>query len=110
MNKPDCYKCKYRGSVPGDAHSCCKHPAFKNEMENPFMNVMAIFAGVGRVAPIQLESAGGIMVKGNAHGISSGWFNHPWNFDPIWLEQCNGFESKKEEVKVNDKKSNDGKR
>ena len=21
--KPDCYKCRYRGSIPGDAHSAC---------------------------------------------------------------------------------------
>ena len=28
MNKPDCYSCVYRGSIPGDAHSCCaKHDA-----------------------------------------------------------------------------------
>lgn len=23
-NGPDCYKCKWRGEVPGSAHSCCK--------------------------------------------------------------------------------------
>jgi len=23
--KPDCYKCKHRGEVPGDAHSECKN-------------------------------------------------------------------------------------
>ena len=21
-----CYECKHRGTVPGDAHSCCNHP------------------------------------------------------------------------------------
>ena len=30
-------------------------------------------------------------VKGNLHGIMSGWFNWPWNFDPTWLMSCNGF-------------------
>ncbi len=99
--KPNCYECKYRGSVPGDAHSCCNHPAFKQEKEDPFMNVMAIFASAGRVQPIQLNSVDGIMVKGNAHGIRSGWFNHPWNFDPTWLEECNGFIPKEnQEVKL----------
>ena len=24
-------------------------------------------------------------------GIHRGWFNHPYNFDPIWLDSCNGF-------------------
>ena len=23
MKKPDCYKCKYREDIPGDAHSRC---------------------------------------------------------------------------------------
>ena len=30
-------------------------------------------------------------VKGNSHGINSGWFNHPYNFDSVWLVSCNGF-------------------
>ncbi len=60
--KPDCYKCKYRGNLVYDAHSCCKNKDAK--------------------------------VKGNSHGIRSGWFSHPHNFDPVWLESCNGFEQK----------------
>ena len=31
-------------------------------------------------------------VKGAAHGIKKGWFNFPFNFDPVWLENCDGFE------------------
>jgi len=23
--KPNCYKCKYRGTIPGDAHSTCSN-------------------------------------------------------------------------------------
>ena len=30
-------------------------------------------------------------VTGNKHGIRNGWFLWPWNFDPIWLESCDGF-------------------
>lgn len=29
MDKPDCYKCKYRCSIPGDCHSSCKNPYAK---------------------------------------------------------------------------------
>jgi len=32
-------------------------------------------------------------VVGNVHGKQSGWFIHPWNFDPIWLEKCDGFKA-----------------
>jgi len=29
---------------------------------------------------------------GDEHGIKNGWFLHPYNFDPIWLCYCDGFE------------------
>ena len=38
-------------------------------------------------------------VKGNKHGIRSGWFYFPVNFDPVWLEECDSFESNQEESK-----------
>jgi len=62
--KPNCYKCKHKGSVPGSAHSSCK-------------NTNAV-------------------VRGTPHGISNGWFFHPYDFDPTWLEACTGFEAKDE--------------
>jgi hypothetical protein len=31
-------------------------------------------------------------VRGHEHGIANGWFNWPVNFDPTWLQACNGFE------------------
>ena len=34
----------------------------------------------------------GLNVVGNKHGIEQGWFNWPYNFDPVWLESCDGFE------------------
>ena len=60
--KPNCYQCIHRGTLPGDAHSQCKHPQVRDGS-----------------------------VKGAAHGIKNGWFNWPWNFDPTWLESCDGF-------------------
>lgn len=33
-------------------------------------------------------------VKGNAHGIKNGWFFWPFNFDPTWLQSCDGFTEK----------------
>ncbi|WP_097005348.1 hypothetical protein [Lacrimispora amygdalina] len=57
-----CYKCKSRGTIPGDTHSCCKNPL--------------------------------AFALGSEHGVSHGWFFHPFNFDPIWLSYCDGFEAK----------------
>lgn len=30
-------------------------------------------------------------VSANPHGIKNGWFMWPINFDPCWLESCDGF-------------------
>ena len=38
----------------------------------------------------------GANVTGNPHGISNGWFMWPFNFDPAWLESCDGFEAKED--------------
>jgi len=93
MSKPNCYECEYRGLIPGDAHSCCKHPSFKDALSDPLLSLLGIFASVGRVEPIR-GIGDGITVTGNPHGIRSGWFNHPFNFDPTWLESCTGFQQK----------------
>lgn len=33
-------------------------------------------------------------VDAELHGIKKGWFIWPFNFDPIWLINCNGFKEK----------------
>ena len=91
--KPNCYECKYRRSLAGDCHSSCAHPK-ANGGDNPLMALMAIFASVGRVAPVMGEGAKGLNVKFSEWGIKQGWCNFPWNFDPVWLESCDGFEKK----------------
>lgn len=93
MGKPDCYRCKHRSTLPGSAHSRCRHPTTK-AVDNPLSELMAMFAGVKRVAPIQADC--GLNVKGDPHGVRNGWFNWPFNFDPVWLLQCDGFETKEE--------------
>jgi hypothetical protein len=60
-NKSNCYKCRHRGEVLGDAHSRCKNLSAK--------------------------------VTAHSHGVQSGWFNWPNNFDPRWLHACDGFEA-----------------
>ena len=91
--KPNCYKCQYRGGLPGDAHSCCHHPANDKINSNPFAQILGILGSVGRGPGIQ-ASGKGLNIKANPHGIKHGWFNFPINFDPIWLENCDGFTQK----------------
>lgn len=97
MSKPNCYECRHRGTLPGDAHSCCKHPANKEVMNDPMAQIMGIFASVHRAAPIVADT--GLSVRGNPTGIKRGWFNWPMNFDPNWLESCDGFTAKTEKKK-----------
>ena len=80
-DKPNCYECKYRGKVPGDAHSCCKYPG----------NATGMF---DLLSGKNLRNAAKLNIKGDAHGIARGWFMWPVNYDPTWLLRCNGFEKK----------------
>lgn len=41
---------------------------------------------------MQAVAIDGINVTGNEYGISKGWFNWPFNFDPTWLDTCDGWE------------------
>ena len=85
--KPNCYECKYRGSIPGDAHSCCNHPKVKQD-SNPFGALVDMLRGKSMQAAKELN------IKGNSIGIRGGWFMWPANFDPTWLENCDGFSLK----------------
>lgn len=86
-----CYNCKHVGRVPGSAHRCCWHPAYKDLMKHPAAEVMGILVGIGRLPPVQVRSTS-IEVEGHPTGIKRGWFNHPFDFDPTWLVKCTGFE------------------
>ena len=91
--KFDCWKCEYRGAVPGSAHICCKHPSLKELHDNATLQMLAIFGSVGRVPPFALSSKE-LNIKGDSYGMQMGWFNFPLNFDPTWLVSCNGFEDR----------------
>lgn len=74
---PNCYDCKHRRDVPGDAHSQCAHPSI--------------------VSPSMIGDAiRRLNVTGDIHGIRHGWFFWPFNFDPVWLKTCDGFEPRKQ--------------
>lgn len=89
--KPNCYECEHRRNVPGDAHSMCVHPEAGGGNE-----ILAILQMMG--LGVKVESK--LKVVGNRHGIMNGWFMHPINFDPAWLESCNGFTEKKNDGQV----------
>jgi hypothetical protein len=77
--KPNCYKCIYRKQLVGDAHSSCSHPK---------ASPMALLLFASGLTEFKIE---GLHVRGNTHGVRSGWFYWPMNFDPVWLDICSGF-------------------
>ena len=82
-----CYECKYRGEVPGSAHSRCDHPKVKQD-DNQFAALGQMFMGKNSSAGKDLN------IKADEIGIKGGWFFWPANFDPVWLENCDGFKKK----------------
>lgn len=96
--KPNCYDCKWRRGIAGDAHSQCVHPDSGNKGDDPLMGLVAMLGK--RMGPTHgIESLGSdkLGISGDPHGVRSGWFMWPINFDPVWLKSCNGFESKENE-------------
>jgi hypothetical protein len=86
----NCYTCTYRGNVPGDAHSCCKHPCLEGLTNDP---IKAMFTFLDSKSII-ISAIHKLKIQAIPHGIIRGWFNWPINFDPVWLTNCNGFEQK----------------
>ena len=74
----NCYECVYRQNVPGDAHSQCVHPLAGGG--DFVQSILAL-----QSPPKELN------IVGNKHGIKNNWFFWPINFDPVWLENCDGF-------------------
>lgn len=97
--KPNCYKCKYRGEIPGNAHSKCVHPSISEITNCAEAEIIGLLGsrGIARLglnlgAIINNAPNNPLGVRGSDHGVKSGWFNWPVNFDPVWLVSCNGFE------------------
>jgi len=97
MKNPNCNKCEYKGSVPGDAHICCKHPFVKDNAiaELACLMGVALISQLGQHGVVIFEP---LNIQANEHGVKQGWFVWPVNFDPVWLENCDGFKEKNKNV------------
>lgn len=85
-DKPNCYECKWRREIAGNAHSRCANPKI------PEMGPMGELAALlGGGPPLRVK---GMRVEGDSHAIRMGWFAWPLNYDPTWLKSCDSFEAK----------------
>lgn len=86
----NCHACIYRGSVPGDSHSCCNHPIVKDG----YTSVMALMCGMMNMQSKSKYFFDPLKIEADTHGYAMGWFEWPLNFDPVWLKNCEGFTEK----------------
>lgn len=91
MTKNKCYDCVYRRSVAGSAHSSCAHPDTSDVRDNPMAEIVGI---IGDGMPLPTKAWRTLKISGIPHGIRNGWFCWPLNFDPVWLNHCDGFKNK----------------
>lgn len=89
--KPNCYECKYRGCADFSAHSTCNHPRVKDALSK----VLALYV---LSHGIRADAVADMNISYNRHGFKNGWFMWPINFDPVWLETCDGFTEVKDEA------------
>jgi hypothetical protein len=91
--KPNCYTCRWRGDVPGDAHSSCQHPKAQATHTHPVNQLAAILGKrSGLDGCLLSQEATDLHIEAVPHGIRMGWFLWPVNFDPTWLVRCDGYE------------------
>ena len=85
--KPNCYGCKFRGTIPGSAHSCCT--VLRAVVSNPDAPTIMLEAQIaaGQLGLVD-KTTGDSLIKLNEHGVRNGWADWPLNFDPIWVESC----------------------
>ncbi len=52
----NCYECMHKRKVAGSANCRCRHPSLSKAVDDPRLELMAIFAGVGRAPPMAVST------------------------------------------------------
>lgn len=90
--KHNCYNCKFKENIPGDYHIACKYPGREHD---------ALSMLIGFITEEEFTSAitGAVhfKIRLNPHGVKNGWCNWPFNFDPIWVDECQRYTPVEEE-------------
>jgi hypothetical protein len=96
VEKPNCYACQFRHSIPGDAHSECRAPGSSVLRSMDFMvKALAAPPEGDLVVAFDKGPGGPAMTIGfDVYGVQQGYAIWPLNFDPLWLKQCTAFSPK----------------
>lgn len=85
-----CLTCQYRGSVPNSRHSSCQHPKVNDILGDHELLLRYMDGIINRhLIPNFYED---LKVEFAKEAIMEGWASFPFNFDPIWLRQCTGYQ------------------
>lgn len=92
----NCYSCKFRGTVPGSAHSSCRMIRETTSDKEKAMELELLLSTGGYQLTIKDKETGAErpLVSLNEHGVKNGWAAWPLNFDPVWVEDCVLFQGK----------------
>ena len=86
--KNKCSTCKYSGTISGDAHLCCNHPAIIDDRNTMQRILQSMSNNMYNTNPTRLVINDIPLQEWDESGISQGYVIFPFNFDPIWLEYC----------------------
>lgn len=87
-----CYSCAHRRDFPGSCHSSCQHPATARAHLTGEAETARLLGKRSGYTSLPLDrQAADLRVTGAPIGVRNGWFLWPVNFDPVWLESCDGF-------------------
>jgi len=90
----NCYKCQFKGSVPGSAHSSCGLiKAMLKGMPDDKIASMEVMLMLGQA---KLSSNDEDLIVLDPHGVKNGWADWPFDFDPVWVQKCEGFIEKED--------------
>ena len=81
MNERNCYNCKFKQNIAGDAHVSCEFP---NLTANDKFSISGLLIANFKQGNQVLKSNFGFSV--DSHPVQNGWFNFPINFDPNWIQ------------------------
>lgn len=91
-NEFDCRKCKYRGRAGSNTlHSKCCHPVVDQIMSDH--DALGIVFDNFSLHNKVTSGLWGLNIEVEPSAVANGWCYWPFNFDPIWVKECNGFKA-----------------
>lgn len=88
--KPNCRVCIHARKKDYTHHLYCAHPEGKMDGDGSIVKVMTLLKY--KKTEIIEGPMTELMIIQSKHGQEKGWCTWPLDFDPIWLENCDGFE------------------